>query len=234
MLRKESGTGKFIMGNETHWEKLYADTKHQSIWPWSDLVTLVMRHVLPQYSQTLEVLELGCGAGANIPFFQSLNANYFGVDISTTAIEQLHVRFPELKHSITTADFCRDLPFSGPFDLVVDRGSLTHNESESIRNCLESLKKRTHSNSMLVGIHWLSTESAHYNYGEPTVDPYCRTNFTSGRFAGVGIVHFASESHLRDILKEYEIISLQHVVIENREPSDYSKVAYWNFVARRH
>ena len=45
--------------------KKYKEKLQMSIWPWSDLVTAVMRLRLPASTR---VLELGCGAGANIPF----------------------------------------------------------------------------------------------------------------------------------------------------------------------
>ena len=134
------------MNNNPNWEKIYSEAKHQSIWPWSELISLVMRYAVPLYKFGFNVLELGCGAGANIPFFLSLNASYHGIDISKTVIDQLHVRWPELKEQIISTDFCKEVPFDSTFDLVVDRGSLTHNDSNSIESCLDTLKNLSHQN----------------------------------------------------------------------------------------
>ena len=53
------------MSFSNEWENRYKAKTHLSIWPWSDLVSLVMRH--KPIKENFKVLELGCGAGANIP-----------------------------------------------------------------------------------------------------------------------------------------------------------------------
>ena len=52
-------------GFSIEWDQRYKENLQMSIWPWSDLVSAVMRLRLPASTR---VLELGCGAGANIPF----------------------------------------------------------------------------------------------------------------------------------------------------------------------
>ena len=58
------------MSFSQEWEQRYAENTHMSIWPWSDVVSLVHRHCKPLISAGGgECLELGCGAGAPIyPF----------------------------------------------------------------------------------------------------------------------------------------------------------------------
>ena len=86
------------MGFSRQWDDKYQDNTHLSIWPWTDLVSLVMRNK-PQ-KRNFKVLELGCGAGANIPLFVSLEADYFTVEGSKTIVDKLHQRFPHLKDEI--------------------------------------------------------------------------------------------------------------------------------------
>ena len=48
------------------WEEIYKVNRHMATWPWSDIVSDVM---ILKPSKNLKVLEIGCGPGANIPFF---------------------------------------------------------------------------------------------------------------------------------------------------------------------
>ena len=123
------------MGFSNEWDDKYQDNTHMSVWPWTNLVSLVMRNK-PQ-KRNFKVLELGCGAGANIPFFVSLEADYYSVEGSKTIVDKLHQRFPYLKDNIMVGDFTDFIPET-QFDLIVDRASLTCNHEESI---IKSLKK---------------------------------------------------------------------------------------------
>ena len=60
-----------LLGFSSEWDDQYSIGRLGSRWPWSDVVSYVMRYVRPQ-NKKIKVLELGCGAGANIPFFQSV------------------------------------------------------------------------------------------------------------------------------------------------------------------
>ena len=113
-----------------------------SIWPWSDLVSYVMRHARPQ-NEKFRVLELGCGAGANIPFFKQLGVQYHAVEGSATIVNMLAGKFPEYRSTIKVGDFTKELPFEGEFDLVVDRASLTCNTTSSIRRGLAACRRQT-------------------------------------------------------------------------------------------
>ena len=72
------------------WEKCFKENTQISTWPWSDLVSYVMRYARPT-GENFRVLELGCGAGANIPFFISLGVDYYAIDGSSTIVEILMV-----------------------------------------------------------------------------------------------------------------------------------------------
>src|SRR4029077_14742021 len=58
------------MGFSKEWDDCYRRGGQAIKWPWSDVISLVMRHARPTGSE-FRVLELGCGSGANIPFFES-------------------------------------------------------------------------------------------------------------------------------------------------------------------
>ena len=114
------------------WEKCFKENLQISVWPWSDLVSYVMRYASPT-GKDFRVLELGCGSGANIPFFISLGVNYFAIDGSPTIIEMLKKKFPLISKNIVYGDFTTEIPFDGTFDLIVDRCAITHNTTDGIK-----------------------------------------------------------------------------------------------------
>ncbi len=132
------------------WDKRYRANEHMSVWPWSDLVSLVQRHAPHAH----RVLELGCGAGANIPFFASKGCEYHAIEGSATIVQYLHNRFPEYQANIVVGDFTEGLPFTGPFDLIVDRGSLTCDDDLDITRTLSDAHRLLGNDGMLISVDW--------------------------------------------------------------------------------
>ena len=94
------------MGFDQDWENTYASGTHLSVWPWSDIVSLVNRHCKPLITKGGgRVVELGCGAGANIPFFLALGMDYYAIEGSPTIVKQLHKRYADLADKIQIRDF---------------------------------------------------------------------------------------------------------------------------------
>ena len=125
------------MSFSEQWEERYAANTHLSVWPWSDIVSLVHRHCKQVIATGGRVLELGCGAGANIPFFKVVGVDYYAIEGSPTIVRQLHERYPDLAENIALGDFTSFQPFSEKFDLVIDRAALTHNSTVAIKKGLQ-------------------------------------------------------------------------------------------------
>ena len=214
------------------WETEYTTGRSGSVWPWSDLVSYVMRYARPQ-KKPFRVLELGSGVGANIPFFLSLGAEYYAIEGSEKAIERTHARFPQLRDTVAVGDFTAAIPFDVSFDLIVDRASLTHNTEAAIRRCLKLVSAKLVSGGVFVGIDWFSTAHSDFVLGEGGGDAYTRTHITEGQFKGVGIVHFSDERHLLDLFHSYEIIKLEHKIVMEAIPAFDHRFAAWNFAARK-
>jgi SAM-dependent methyltransferase len=218
------------MSFSAEWEARYRDNTHMSVWPWSDLVSYIMRYAHPKDGQ-LKVLELGCGAGANIPFFREVANTYQAIEGSPSIVEQLKIKYPEFKSNIVCGDFTREIPFKDPFNTVVDRSSLTHNTTAAITNCLNLLYEKLPVGGKFVGIDWFSTEHGASTEGETTEDNFTRTNFHSGSMKGVGRVHFSDEKHLRELFHRFDLTVLEHKRIDRLIPGDHWKFGAWNFVA---
>jgi len=213
------------------WDKLYRDNAHMSIWPWSDLVSYVHRYARPM-DGFRKVLELGCGAGANIPFFLKLGVDYCTVEGSPAIVGQLQEHYPALAERIRVGDFTREYPFPGPFDLIVDRGSLIHNTTAGIRSGLALAFTHLRAGGKFIAIDWFSTAHGSAGLGLPA-DSHTRTAIASGHLAGTGNVHFCDREHLQGLLEQagFRIERLEHKQNDVFVPAGGDRFAWWNFVA---
>lgn len=212
------------------WDVSYKKNSNISVWPWSDLVSYVMRYARPKPQSC--VLELGCGAGANIPFFMSLGVKYYAIEGSVTMIKRLKKKFPKLKDDIILGDFTHGIPFQENFDLIVDRSSVTHNPEKSIRQCLEHVRKKLKHDGMYIGTDWFSTLHSEYKKGKKDEDPYTRIGYLTGQFANVGRVHFSDKSHIEDLFEKFSILVLEHKIVKAEIPKNNKIFAVWNIVAQ--
>lgn len=219
------------MGFNYEWEQSYLNNTHLSIWPWSDIVSLVHRHCKPLIAAGGRVLELGCGAGANIPLFRALGMDYYALEGSPTIVNQLHRRYPDLSEHIRVGDFTIDHPFDGSFDLVIDRAALTHNSTFAIRNALNITFESLKVGGLFIGSDWFSTTHTDYSGGNIGDDIFTRTNYRKGQFTGVGTVHFSDERHLRDFFSKFDILAMEEKSIRRYEPNDNHHFSSWNIVA---
>ena len=215
----------------SEWDERYRSNTQMSIWPWSDLVSYVIRYAKPAEKQ-IKILELGCGAGANIPFFLAQGFKYYGIEGSNTVKNKLKRKFPKIKNNLIADDFTKRIKFEGKFDLVVDRAALTHNNTDGIKNCLELVYDKMKKNSTYIGIDWFSTEHNDYSNFVKKLDMYSRTEYSKGQFVNVGTVNFTNKSHLLKLFKKFEILVLEHKVTTKEIP-EKNKTAAWNFVARK-
>jgi SAM-dependent methyltransferase len=218
------------------WNIRYKNNVHMSIWPWSDLVSSVMHFYKPSKTK-IRVLELGCGAGANIPFFLSLNTEYFGMDGSEIIIKNLKKRFPKIKKNFVIGDFTKELPFAKTFDFVIDRSSITHNSSEGIKKCLDLVQKKLKKNGKLICIDWFSTRHFEYKNGHKTNDIFTKTDYKTGEFGGklgnAGFVHFSNKKHLLNLFKNYKILTLDEKIIRKKNTNRNKTSASWKIIAQK-
>ena len=218
------------MSFSNKWDERYQENTHMSIWPWSDLVSLVMHNKPPK--EKFRVLELGCGAGANIPLFITLGADYYAVEGSQTIVNQLHKQYPQFKDNIIVGDFTKDIP-NQEFDLIVDRAALTHNNEKSIIECISKCHKQLVSGGKFIGVDWFSTEYDEYEKGDKAEDIWTKTNFIEGNFANVGRVHFSNKGHLLDLFSKFKMLSMMKKIHIDKLPGNNLKTVLWNFVAKK-
>lgn len=164
------------------------------------------------------MLELGAGSGSEIPFFRGLKFGYHGIDGSESLIAHLKLHCPALADRLIVGDFTKSLPFGGGYDLIVDRASVPHNDTEAIRSCLRLVHAALKPGGIFISSDWFSTKHSEFERGE-VVDAHTRMNYPDGQFTGVGKVHFSDEEEMCSLFSDFEGIFMQERVTRRPCPN---------------
>jgi cyclopropane fatty-acyl-phospholipid synthase-like methyltransferase len=221
-----------MSGFSQRWEKEWRRRDSYPEWPWTDLVSAVHRRT--GLSAGDRVLELGCGAGANVPFFLDLGVEYYAIEGSESAVEVVQERFPSVEDTTVVGDFTEQIPFNKPFDCIIDRGSLVANATDAIESGLTLANDALRDDGLMLTVDMFSTKHSEYQQnGGERVDKFTRAEFDEGPFAGLGEIHFCSEDHVRELYeREYEIEFLRHKNKKQLYPETDNHHAAWDIVAR--
>ena len=147
------------------WNKLYFNKTNLSIWPWSEVISLYFNNFSSKNKKKIKILELGCGAGANIPLFTKLNVDYYGIDGSKIVINFLKKKYPKLKNNLFVDDFTKKIPINKKFDLIIDRAAITCNKRSSIIKSITNLQQKLNKKGLFFGIDWYSSLSTDFKKG---------------------------------------------------------------------
>jgi SAM-dependent methyltransferase len=222
----------------SEWEETYLAGKQIMKWPSSDLVSLVRRHqhFLEESSKKnkLKILELGFGTGPNINFFKSLGAEFYGVELSQTAVTIAKETFPELSTTLINGSFENLEKFPKNFDIIYDRASVTHGSTDEIEQTLHEALHHLKKGGFYIGVEWFSSNHSDFILPSTRIDARTRDKFTAGQFVGVGKVHFSSRVDMLDLFREFEILELKEKQVISHHPDQNSHcVATWNIVAKK-
>ena len=196
------------------WERFYADGSSFSIGTYPYLEKLVGMFV----KEAPRMLELGSGLGCEIPYFSMyMKFGYHGVDGSTSAVMRLQNIYGWLAGRLKLADFTKEIPFDGPFDFVVDRASIPHNELVDIRSCLKLVYEKLSPGGILICSDWFSDAHSEVGRGQE-ISQGTRGGYPDGQFRQAGKVHFSSEDELADLFKDFEFLYLEERITRRVGP----------------
>jgi SAM-dependent methyltransferase len=219
------------------WEKIYDSGEQINLWPYTDIASKFSKYFINNkpLSEQIKVLELGCGAGNNSRLFSRNNVNYEGIDFSKSAIEFANSNYQGESTKFVCADLVRhDLP-TQKFDLIFDRAAVTHLADSQIRTMMTKAFKALKVGGLYFGIDWFSTN--HPEFGSSAcikIGDLDRTSYKSGKFQGVGTVHFSDMKFILSTFSRFKILEIsENRSFDYRTGIELPLGATWSFVAKK-
>jgi len=196
-------------------------------WPWTNMISLLKKF---EKRKKIKILEIGCGAGCNIPFFlkEKNSYAYYAIDDNKYWIKSLKKKYPKIKKNLFCGNFL-NYSFNQKFDVILDRCSMTHNSEENIVSGLGNLRKFLNKKGLYVGLNWWSSKHCDCkkaNYYESKI-------FQEGHFAGVSGVYFSNKKQMLKFFKSWRILHLSENITKLEHLKKNEMTASWDVVAEK-
>ena len=202
-----------------HWDIKFK-TRDWGKYPPEDLVRFIFTHYKYCDRSTLDVLELGCGPGANLWFLNREGFKVSAIDYSPTAIE---LAYKALEHENNTniadlkvGDFTQ-LPWKDrKFDIVIDIFAIYANPIENIKRTIKEVERVLKPGGIGYSKFW-GCNTTGFGTGLK-LDNHTFDNITIGPCAYMGVSHFVDEDELKLLFKFFS-----NVIINRINRTDVSK-----------
>lgn len=206
------------------WEDLHS-TRDWGKYPAEDLIRRVMRHVRSRDDrENSAVLELGCGAGANLSFFIAEGFQVTGIDGAPSAIANAKTRLEPLlsEGQRLDLDVCYfeniDFP-EASFDLIVDYLAIYANRLELIQAVYGKAKRLlTPEGRFYTRVWGTACDGAGTGH---MIEPGTSQNPTHGPCKDMGVSHFFSVEELRDIFADWSDVAITRFTTEADDKSSF-------------
>ena len=187
------------------WEKVFRE-RAWGRYPPEELIRFVARHYFKAPDRkAAHILEIGCGAGANLWFLAREGFSAYGLDGSPTAIDKARARLAEdhLEASLVVGDAMNpgDAFPATAFDAALDIGCLVCNRFADVEAILGRIWK-----VLRPGGRMFSMMPAEGSWGDGLgrqIERGTYTEIQEGPFAGLGICHFFTRDEVRQLFSPF-------------------------------
>lgn len=201
------------------WEKdIYAKGMQLNDWPFTEVVSDIMKLTSGQDRTKLKILEIGCGACNNLWFAAEVGFQVAGLDISKSAIDYGQKRLDNLgfKNLDLKVGDITELEWEDDyFDFVLDRGALTQNNYQRVGECLDEvfriLKKDT-GRLLCYTLYGMNTTDRSFGK-EVTKNTY--DHFSKGLLSHVGLTSFYTVEDIKELFHKFQDLQIKRNTIED-------------------
>jgi ubiquinone/menaquinone biosynthesis C-methylase UbiE len=201
------------------WEKdIYAKGKQLNNWPYTDVISDIIRLTKDKDRKKLKILEIGCGTCNNLWFAAELGLNIHGLDLSKTAIDYGKTRLENLgfKNSDLRVGDITQLDWDDNyFDIVLDRGALTQNNYDRISSCLKEIKRTLKDDGLLLSYTLFGLNSSDIKFGKEVSKNTFDHFSTETKFSTIGLTSFFNVGDLKNLFSEYQNLEIKRNLKED-------------------
>lgn len=191
-------------------ERVYRQGRQINRWPYTTVVSGVMRALGKASRSQARILDLGCGTGNNLRFLAEEGFQAYGVDASQAAISIAEQQLGEwgLDAELQLADFTH-LPFDDDcFDMVIDRAAIVHNEYAEILRTLDESRRVLKPGAQLLSVGLKGVNHPDRDYGRQ-IGPHTWSDFTAGKFETVGVTCFFEPDDIRGLFSGFSAVEVE-------------------------
>lgn len=199
-----------------HWNEKFS-TREWGRYPPEELVRFMGRFFRHQDRSAIEVLEVGCGPGANVWFLHREGYRVAGIDASAAAIEKAnhriavennHLKYPA--PDLRVGNISR-LPWeANRFDVVIDIFAVYANTSEVIDRALAEVYRVLKPGGRFFAKLW-GTRTTGFGQGRQ-LEPHTYDEIPAGPCRDMGIAHFFDEAEISRRFAKFQIDAVDVVL----------------------
>ena len=222
--------------DSTSWNSTYAAGGQLNRYPADGLVSLVYRLMSGRERRTSSVLEIGCGAGNNAWFLAREGFRVTAVDGSPHCLDFARKRFAAegLNADFRQMTFLEIDQLNGPFDLVLDREALAHNQWDDLVRIMPKIAGLMADDGYFVSFFFASDHPdkrfmARVENEVTWFDP------TAPVFGGAQWVTLLDEAHLRSLFSPFTMVDLYKRTLEPcmRAHEPYAGDSEWIVICKK-
>ena len=215
------------------WPELYGSGVQLNRYPWDAVVRFVHANSPPGRARAdVGVIEVGCGAGANLWFAAREGFAVAGIDGSDSAIAYAQQRFADdgLTGDLRVGDFT-ELPWpDGSFDLAIDRAALTCCGRTAAERAVAELRRVLRPGGRLLFTPY-SDRHPSAAAGLPGEDGV-RSGIDAGALVGVGQICFYGRADIDRLLDGWQLLAVEHHdVLDELDTAAARLRSHWHVVA---
>jgi len=209
------------------WEtEIYKKKRQINKYPYTSIVSAVNRIFNDKKLKRLHALDLGCGSGNNTKFLIDFGfKNVVSIDGSKSIIKEAKKIVKSNKCKFICADFNEYNFGKEKYDLIIDRGSITHNKKKNINKIYKKVNLALKKNGYFIS-HVFSSKHTENRKTKS------KSSFKQiMRVSNGMIASFFSKKEIFNLFKDFKIIEINHLQ-DNNIQKKYTS-AFWYVVVKK-